>query len=176
MKLRTWKTLVVLKSLTLPVLSIFLLATGIQSTLYVVKLIGIVQLGKLNFPFIGCKIMQTLDKNPKIQTQLSNHLALSGSILPTKQLQLTITREETTEARSQKIGRKQQIILSPNELVNFRKFLPVLDYFYHYHLYGIQILPNVQAPTTQINNSPASFASQHSLGQLQLPTGSERTY
>lgn len=70
----------------------------------------------------------------KIQTHLSPNLILCGWILPNNQLQIFLTKEERLEQRGGRTAvRSQQIAVTPQELDNFRNFLSVLDYFYHYH-------------------------------------------
>ena len=77
---------------------------------------------------IGWK-MNNSERSAKVETYLSSNSMLCAWMTPEGDIKISLTRIERIDCNGQLVQRKEQIIISEEELSTLKRFFPVIDQF-----------------------------------------------
>ena len=98
---------------------------------------------------------------------LSPNLVVYSCIADENQLTVTFVKEKTIDSRVQTVLGNQQIVCTGAEIEAFKKFLPLLEFFQLYHVFGRE---NAKTETNPFTYAQAcSTSSLMSLNDKSLP-------
>ena len=113
---------------------------------------------KARFFMIGWK-MNDSERSAKVETYLSPKSMLCAWMTPEGDIRISLIRIERIDCSSQIVQRKEQIIISEEELSALKRFFPVIDQFVYFQRF--KFIRNVSQQARSIS-SRTSLCAQTS--------------
>ena len=83
-----------------------------------------------------------------LQVNVSPNLIVYSWLAAENQLTVALVKEEKVDSRGQTVLRKRQVVCTEAEIVSFKKYLSLLEYFQMYHIYERENAKNDSNPFT----------------------------
>ena len=103
----------------------------------------------------------------KVETYLSPNSVPSPWMTPESDIKISLTRIECVDCRDQIVQRKEQVVLSEEELTTLRRFFPVIDQFIYFQRFKYigndsqqaRSLPSQAGLSTRTSSTRSSIGS-----------------
>ena len=103
--------------------------------------------------------MINTERLAKVETYLSPNSVLCAWMTPENAIKISLTRIERVDCRGLIVQRKEQVVLSEEELTTLRRFFPVIDQFIYFQRF--KYMGNVSQQARSLP-SQASLSTQTS--------------
>ena len=118
--------------------------------------------------------MNNSERSAKVETYLSPNSMLCAWMTPEGDIKISLTRIERIDCSGQIVQRKEQIIISEEELSTLKRFFPVIDQFVYFQRFKFirnvsQQARSISSRTSLSTQTSAQPGVQMDLNSSELP-------